>query len=275
MFSHVLQCEWYIPQENKAMMYDSLKVLLEIQEKDVKMIRLMRLKQERERELDDIQAIKRDFMRQLAYKEEEILELKKNIRLGEIEVNEAGEKVSKLESQQSAVKKVDEFNALSKEIAHAEREKATKEQQLSDLIDELNNEEDALTSLKENLEVTNESSQAYVEEIKESIKSINKEGRDLKSDRDAFLGEADDEMLRVYERLLKNKKDRVVVPIENRTCSGCHIVLTAQHENLVRKGERLVFCEHCSRIHYWPESVELADSAVTTKRRRRRAPAKS
>ncbi len=34
-------------------------------------------------------------------------------------------------------------------------------------------------------------------------------------------------------------------------------MLTAQDENLVRKGERLVFCEHCSRIHYWQESEAL------------------
>ena len=67
--------------------------------------------------------------------------------------------------------------------------------------------------------------------------------------------------LHIYERLLRNKKDRVVVPIENRTCSGCHIVLTAQHENLVRKGENLVFCEHCSRIHYWQESEAFEGTA--------------
>ncbi len=77
-------------------------------------------------------------------------------------------------------------------------------------------------------------------------------------------------LLQIYERLLRNKKDRVVVPIENRTCSGCHIVLTAQHENLVRKGENLVFCEHCSRIHYWQESEAVEGTAVATKRRRRR-----
>ena len=67
----------------------------------------------------------------------------------------------------------------------------------------------------------------------------------------------------IYERLLRNKKDRVIVPIENRTCSGCHIVLTAQHENIVRKGENLVFCEHCSRIHYWQESEALEGTAAT------------
>ena len=84
-----------------------------------------------------------------------------------------------------------------------------------------------------------------------------KKARSLKAERDSLAYTANAEVLHIYERLLRNKKDRVVVPIENRTCSGCHIVLTAQHENLVRKGENLVFCEHCSRIHYWQESEAL------------------
>jgi hypothetical protein len=49
---------------------------------------------------------------------------------------------------------------------------------------------------------------------------------------------------------------------------GCQ-VLTPQHENLVRKGERLIFCEHCSRIHYWMDNAEQASSVGVKKRRRR------
>jgi len=60
----------------------------------------------------------------------------------------------------------------------------------------------------------------------------------------------------------------VIVPIENRTCSGCHIALTLQHENLVRKGKAVVFCEHCSRIHYWQEA-EAGEETPTRRRRRR------
>src|SRR5208282_4294145 len=97
------------------------------------------------------------------------------------------------------------------------------------------------------------------------------EGSGLKTQRDALAKSAHAETLQVYERLLRNKKDRVVVPIENRTCSGCHIVLTAQHENLVRKGENMIFCEHCSRIHYWQDSEAVEGTAVATKRRRKRA----
>ena len=62
----------------------------------------------------------------------------------------------------------------------------------------------------------------------------------------------------------------MVVPLEHRVCSGCHIVLTAQDENLVRKGERLVFCEHCSRILYLPESEMIEGEATAPKRRRRK-----
>lgn len=254
-------------------MHEALKVILEIQEKDVKMIRLMRLKRDRQKELENLSAIQNDFKKQLAYKDGEILELRKLIRLGELEVTEAGEKVQKLEKQQNSVKKVDEFNALSKEIAAAEREKAAKEQRLSDLMDKLASEDDVMARLKETIESTKESSAAFEAEIKESVRAINQEGRDLRKERDEMLAECDPEVLAVYEKLLKNKKDRVVVPIENRTCSGCHIVLTAQHENLVRKGERLVFCEHCSRILYWQESEPTESSSSATKRRRRRVTA--
>jgi len=107
-------------------------------------------------------------------------------------------------------------------------------------------------------------------EIQSSIKLINDEGSGLKIQRDELAKKANPEVLSIYEKLLRNKRDRVVVPIENRTCSGCHIVLTAQHENLVRKGENLIFCEHCSRIHYWLESEALEGTAAATTRRRRR-----
>lgn len=251
-------------------MQEDLNPILEIQEFDMQMIQLMRLKRERQRELDKINAIKTDLRHKSLIKEGEIIELKKDIRLIEGEVAELKEKVKKLDAQQNLVKKVEEFNALSHEISQYERSKTAKEVRHSEIIDRLAAEEDLLKVLKENLDQTNESSQLLEKEIRESILRINEEGRGIKEKRDKLAQNADPEIFAVYERLLKNKKDRVVVPIENRCCSGCHITLTAQHENLVRKGERIVFCEHCSRIHFWQESEALEGTAVATKQRRRR-----
>ena len=251
-------------------MLQSLKIILDIQELDMKMIRLMRLKQERQKELSKINSIKEDLAHQAMVKEGEIMELKKNIRVGEREIEEVKEKIKKFEDQQNSIKKIDEFNALSHEISGAEREKSAKEARLSDVYDKLAAEEDVFKRLQESLDSTKESGQTIEKEISESIARINEEGLELKKERDQLVNKADPEVFSIYARLLGNKRDRVIVPIENRCCSGCHIMLTAQHENLVRKGERLVFCEHCSRIHYWQESKVLDDTTVAVKRRRRR-----
>jgi predicted nucleic acid-binding Zn-ribbon protein len=251
-------------------MLKALKTILEIQELDMQMIQLMRLKNERLKDLANINSVKSDLRKKGETKHEEILEIKKNCRLIEGEVNEVVAKLKKLEAQQNAIKKVEEFNALSQEMSQADRERAQKEQRLSDLLDKLATEEDMQKQIQQSLETTTESSKVLEAEIHESIRRINEEGRVLKSQRDELVALAEPEVFRIYERLLRNKKDRVLVPIENRCCSGCHIMLTAQDENLVRKGERLVFCEHCSRMHYWPESTSLEGTVVAPKQRRRR-----
>ncbi len=251
-------------------MLQYLKVILDIQELDMKMIRLMRLKRERSKELEHIDSLRQELHQQQKEKEGEIAELNRTIANQEEKIGEIKERLKKLEAKQNTVKKVDEFNALTQEMTSSERERIATEQITSDLIDKRNLEEEILGKIKESLTQSEESSRTLETEIKESIRLINQEGTDLKFSRDALAKTADPEVLRIYERLLNNKKDRVVVPIENRTCSGCHIALTAQHENVVRKGERLTFCEHCSRIHYWQESEELEGTAVATKRRRRR-----
>jgi predicted nucleic acid-binding Zn-ribbon protein len=253
-------------------MLDDLKEILDIQGLDIKMIRLMRVKKERTKELQQIEDLRKELHQQTTFKESEIEELGKNIQTLEQKIQEVNAKIKKLESQQVNIKKADEFNALTQEMTQAERERIAIEQKVSDLVDKRVAEEEMLHKIKESLKGSEESSMNLEREIQASIKLINEEGINLKEQRDALAARANRDTLQIYERLLRNKKDRVVVPIENRTCSGCHIVLTAQHENLVRKGENLVFCEHCSRIHYWQESAELEGSAsATTKRRRRRA----
>lgn len=251
-------------------MYKALIPFLDIQKLDMEMIQLMRLKHQRQKELQNLHDIESDLEKQVHIQKSQITESKLMISMGEGDLEEIKAKIKKLEAQQNSVKKLEEFNALTHESAQADKERINKEQKLSDLMDRLSAEEDALKNLTKTLDTTKESSKALESEIIESIKRINEEGQVLKAKRDQLVKSADPEVLKVYERLLRNKRDQVIVPIENRCCSGCHIMLTAQDENLVRKGERLVFCEHCSRIHYWQDSQDLEGTAAETRQRRRR-----
>ena len=251
-------------------MQDSLKPVLEVQELDIKMIRLMRLKRQRLGELQQIEDLRTELRDQQVEKKEEVEKLTLQSTELEKKIEEVHAKIKELEGKQSAVKKVEEFNALTKEMTMTERERIALEQQVSNLVDDRASEEEILVKITESLESSATNSKELEKEIHSSIETINQEGSKLKQERDVLATKADTHILTIYERLLRNKKDRVVVPIENRTCSGCHIALTAQHENLVRKGGGLVFCEHCSRIHFWQESEALEGTSVATKRRRRR-----
>jgi uncharacterized protein len=252
-------------------MMQSLRVILKLQELDMNMIRLIDLKEKRHGELEHVRSLRRDLEEQKMRKEHEVLEVKKDIRLAEGEVRECQERIKEFETKQSAIKKVDEFNALNKQLSETERSRVQIEARIAEMSEKLSGEEEVLVSISESLKETEENTKALDAEILGRVEEINKEGRELQKQRDVVAKEVDPEVLKIYDRLLSNKRDQIVVPIENRTCSGCHIVLTAQHENLVRKGERLVFCEHCSRILYWQEHE--VEEETTPRRRRRRSAA--
>lgn len=252
-------------------MLEVLKPILEIQELDIQMIRLMRLKRQRNLELQQIRSLRNDLDEQYREKEAEIASLNEQISLFEQKIEDFIAKIKKLEQHQATVKKVDEFNTLTQEMTAIEREKISLEQNVSNLVDKRVSEEEILEKIKESLESSEANSLKLEEEIQTSLQAINKEGRLLQEKRTHLIGQADESILKIYEKLLYNKKDRVVVPLENRVCSGCHISLTPQHENLVRRGENLIFCEHCSRIHYWQESAALDASGSSSRKRRRKA----
>ncbi|NGX30822.1 MAG: Chromosome partition protein Smc [Chlamydiae bacterium] len=252
-------------------MLKTFKEILEVQELDMKMIRLLRLRNERQKELSSLNKLRQDLENQAEEKRQEITSLEKEVEGFEQKIELLKERLKQLDQQQSIIKKVDEFNALTQEMSHLDKERTQKEQHVSDLTDRMNMEKEVLEKIEQSLKESYESSKEIEKEIFKSIDQINKEGKELKDQRDVIAQKADTEFLSIYNKLLANKRDRVVVPIENRTCSGCHITLTPQHENLVRKQEKLAFCEHCSRIHYWQEQESKEEGEPTTKRRRRRA----
>ena len=255
-------------------MLKGFKTLIAIQELDIKMIRLMRVKRQRQGELKQIESLRTELKEQLKLKEEEIKVIETQVNGLEKIIQTLTDKYKKLESQQSNVKKVEEFNALTQEMTTIEREKVARENETSNILDQKVAEEEVLEKIKASLGTSETNSMELEKEIKASIDQINIEGQKFKRQREEIFVNVDRNALKVYERLLRNKKDRVIVPIENRTCSGCHITLTLQHENLVRKGDAMVFCEHCSRIHYWEEQ-EIFEGEATQPRRRRRRTAKA
>lgn len=254
-------------------MVADLEVILEIQKIDMELIRLALIRKERQDERTHIESLRKNLKDQLDEKKMLLEDLTHKIMSHENEINTLQAKMQELDKKQSEVKKVDAFNALTHEITAVERERVSKSKIASDLIDQQALHKETVEKLEKSLEELEESSASVEEEISNNVAMIEEEATKLKEKRGALTAKADKKMLDIYMRLLKNKRDAVVVPLDDRVCSGCNIALTAQHENLVRRGERLVFCEHCSRVHYWIDNAK-ATAVFSTKKRRRRSTAR-
>lgn len=253
------------------MQISDLNLILEIQEKDMQMMRLLKLREERNSELSKLHKLRADLENQASLKKSELEHFGKDLHEIDEKIERIADRIKTLDEAQNSIRKVDEFNALTQEMTKLDREKAGLAKIAQELTDKMEAERTVLETIETSLRESYDNSRVIETEIQESIKQINQEGKTIKVARDALATTANPDILAIYEKLLKNKRDRVVVPIESRSCSGCNILITPQHENLVRKGERLVFCEHCSRIHYWQNITDVEeDAAAAPKRRRRR-----
>ncbi len=82
------------------------------------------------------------------------------------------------------------------------------------------------------------SAQAELAEIDPRIAALEREGPG--------------EILSAFHRLRK-ARGRAVVPVEEKTCGGCHATLTMNKIELVKYGQQIEYCDTCQRILYWPD----------------------
>ena len=161
------------------------------------------------------------------------------------------------EQQMDMIQTQREYEALDKEI----KDSGEKEQ---DLRRDLQREEQLLGEMKVNLEKDEsmigkqeEEVQKEQSRIKEAVQEKNKDLKSLEKKEKSITPGLDEEILFKFERIIKSKAGLGIVPIEHGVCSGCHMILTVQFVNDVRRGEGIMFCPFCSRIlFYQPEDLE-------------------
>lgn len=161
------------------------------------------------------------------------------------------------EKQMDVISTQREYEALDKEIKTA-TERAT--QFRKDLIREEKERDDIIFSLEQEENMINEQEKELEEEL-EKIKEKSKEKELLleelaKKEQDIIPG-LDEEILFKFERIIKNKSGLGIVPVKDSVCTGCHMMLPAQFENNVRKGEDILFCPYCSRILYYEDEQSM------------------
>ena len=158
--------------------------------------------------------------------------------------------IQRLKTQQFETRKNEEYQALGHEITRYEKEVDNLETKELELMEEM----DGHRAAQKAAEAVLAKSRALVDEELADIRTrherLEAERAEVSAERERLAAEVPDEVLPLYERLMKTKAGLAIAPVHDGKCGGCHMKLIASTVVAVQSGRELTRCEDCGRILY-------------------------
>ena len=231
---------------------EQISGLLRLQEVDAKIYELMRQKNAKPYELQGFRAARDQKRQEAAMAERLLTELQLKRKNKEMELETKEDAIKKYQIQLYQVKTNKEYLSLQQEIELLKADKSVLEEDILKIMDEVDVKRAEMSQKKEQL--ATEESRLATEEVRiaKEIEAIDRELVLLKEKRQTFIPDVERTLFIRYERILVGKDGLALVPVDDYSCLGCHMALPPQVINEVRLQEKIVTCENCSRILYYP-----------------------
>jgi len=240
-------------------LFDRLKTLYELQQIDDQLDELEELRGDLpnavESLMQKINSIKENIEAKENQKKESLEKRKENEE--EIEKLQANQK--KFKAQLYQVRNNKEYDALTKEIDHAEETISKLQAENDQLADASKKLSDEIEELMPQLDVLNEELKVKEADLKEIVKANEKEEAVLRNHRKEIEAQTKKADYSAYMRIRKAKRGKAVVTIRRSACSGCHNIVPPQRQLEIRRNNKLFFCEYCGRILVSPEVAEALE----------------
>jgi predicted nucleic acid-binding Zn-ribbon protein len=198
----------------------------------------------------------KEVTNKLKSKSEEFKNLKVKMKRVELDLKE---KTNKIEKHQEdlfggKISDIKELKQLQKLVAKYKEEKNGIEEDLLVLMEEAENFNKIIISLREDLKKKEEKFKKCKEETSEIILETIKEIKTLNDKRKALIGEIEDiRFFKQYELLRKDKGGNVILEIDDTICPGCYLDLPSDVIYHLKRDQSMVICPNCSRILIWKE----------------------
>jgi predicted nucleic acid-binding Zn-ribbon protein len=180
----------------------------------------------------------------------------------DVDILSLKEKIEKYKTQQFQVKTNKQYDALAREVDHAQ-EKITK---LQREMDGLEGKAEFAKEDAEKLRPEIETLQAEFADRKKELAAVNKEHEDeelkLQHQREKIVSRISKTDYQMYDRIRKAKEGRAIVQVQRNSCGGCFNRVTPQRVLELRKNSTLITCERCGRVLVSDEIVESAKKSV-------------
>jgi hypothetical protein len=177
----------------------------------------------------------------------ELRELETKKKLLETEIGLAEQKLAKYKTQQSAVRKNDEFQALGHEIDTTQAAVGALEEQELGVMFAIDEAKKKFAAAEALLQQNITGHEERIRNHREREKSLGHELEEAQTAATAARAPLDEPSLRLYDRIAARQQPAVVA-IRGAKCAGCHLKVSSEVESAARKGEKLAACDQCGRI---------------------------
>ena len=238
------------------MIEEQYDILLELQKIDIDIDKEEKKKRDLpliiERVTKEIQGLKNS----LKNKNENYKNLQ--IKLKRIELN-LTEKSNKIKKHQEdlyggKISDIKELKQIQKVIANYQKEKASIEEDVLDLMEEMEDLDKLISHLGEDLKAKEEEFKKHKEEMDLARLVIKKNMDSLDIKRGEVLSKiTDNRLLKEYELLRKEKGGKAIMEVNDSICPGCYLDLPSDVIYQLKKNRKIIICPNCSRILIWKD----------------------
>jgi len=233
---------------------EKLTRILKIQSIDIRFDEIERGKERIPRDLEK-QREELDFLKKAIQGDLTMLEgLKDDRRKGEKELEEVEAKYKRSKTKLDEVKSNKEYQAMMKEIETIKALTNEKEEIVIMRMEDIELQEAECTRNNAQLEKAQKEYKEKEQQFVEITIELDKELLALTRERNELSQQFDGDLLTRYTRLRGHLRGRVVVPVRDAVCQGCHLGIPPQQYNILLKGDSPQICPHCSRIIYWEDN---------------------
>ena len=177
--------------------------------------------------------------------------LQKLHRQKDRDLEEANRELKKRQSRLYEIKTNQEYSAVLREIEGLKQRVSILEEEVLLLLDQIEGAVKARAQEEEGFRFKQAEFMRDTQQREGELRELQGRLSALQVAREGQSRSVETSLLQQYFRLLKSRAGLAVAPARGGSCEGCHVALTPQLFNEVRRNEEILTCERCGRILYW------------------------
>lgn len=238
---------------------ENIRLVVQLQDCDNRIQAITKRKQETPLKIKGLEDELKTIEMKLREEDHRLEELKKDRRSVEQEVQDLENRIEKSNDKLSHIKSNKEYTAALKEIEDLKNIINQTEDKVIQLMEEIEDVEKVCMDNKEKEKYLKKDFEQKKNEVAVELESLEKDLKNLESEREQLSQGVDQELLKRYLFLKERKGGQAIGPVIGGICRSCHMGLPPQKYNELKRSETLLTCPNCQRMIYHMEEEVLEE----------------